>query len=197
MKKAKDIFLVLIAFSVSLLTIYFFVKYIMLFLIFSFNKIINIASKADAVVIVASITGGVSILGVVIAKIIEYKQNTKRFLYQKRETAYADFIELIYKIHTKAKKNEEYGDLEMQDDVATFSKKLTLWGSDAVISKWLEFRRNSVKNITPAENLFLIEDIIMAIRRDMGQSNNLLKKGDILSFFVNDVDEYLKKKKQV
>ena len=60
----------------------------------------------DAVVTVALITGGVSIFGVVISsivsKIIEYRQNIKRFLYEKKEEPYSEFIEMVYKIQENA-----------------------------------------------------------------------------------------------
>lgn len=63
---------------------------------------LNRLSNMDAVVTVALITGGVSIFGVVISsivsKIIEYRQNIKRFLYEKKEEPYLEFIEMVYKI---------------------------------------------------------------------------------------------------
>lgn len=159
-------------------------------------KLDQIASKLDAVVIVALITGSVSIIGVVISsiisKIIEYRQNIKRYLYGKKEEPYAEFIEMVYKIQEKTKAGEEYSEKEILEDVFSFSKKLTLWGSNKVIKKWLNFRSKSAEgNMSPTETLFLLEDIVFEIRKDMGQSKRGLKQGDILRFFINDVSEHL------
>ena len=70
------------------------------------ESFLNILSNMDAVVTVALITGGVSIFGVVISsivsKIIEYRQNIKRFLYEKKEEPYSEFIEMVYKIQENA-----------------------------------------------------------------------------------------------
>lgn len=48
------------------------------------------------------ITGSVSIIGVVIssiiAKIIEYRYNVKKYMYDKRELPYEQFINMIYTI---------------------------------------------------------------------------------------------------
>ena len=59
-------------------------------------------NTSDQVIVVAMITGAVSITGVVIssivAKIVEYKYNVKRYLYDKREEPYKQFVEMIYKI---------------------------------------------------------------------------------------------------
>ncbi|KGF04381.1 hypothetical protein HMPREF1630_04180 [Anaerococcus lactolyticus S7-1-13] len=163
-------------------------------------KLDQIASKLDAVVIVAVISGTVSIIGVIISsiisKIIEYRQNVKRYLYSKKEVPYTEFIEMVYKIQEKIKEGDEYSEEEMLKDVFSFSKKLTLWGSNKVIRKWLQFRSKSAEgNINPKETLFLLEDIIFEIRKDMGQSKRGLKQGDILRFFVNDISEHLPNKR--
>ena len=141
-----------------------------------------------------------SIIGVIISsiisKIIEYRQNIKRYLYSKKEEPYVEFIEMVYKIQEKTKAGDEYPEEEMLEDVFSFSKKLTLWGSNKVIRKWLVFRSKSVEGkINPTKTLFLLEDIVFEIRKDMGQSKRGLKQGDILRFFVNDVSEHLPNKR--
>lgn len=165
------------------------------------GSFVNRLSNMDAVVIVALITGSVSILGVVISsivsKIIEYRQNTKRYLYEKKEEPYSEFIEMVYKMQKNVKENKEYNEKEMLDDIFSFSKKLTLWGSSKVIRKWLAFRKISQEqNDNPTDNLFILEEIIFEIRKDRGQKKNSLKQGDILAFFVNDIKDYLPKDKK-
>ena len=161
---------------------------------------VNRLSNMDAVVIVALITGSVSILGVVISsivsKIVEYRQNTKRYLYEKKEEPHSEFIEMVYKIQEKGKAKENINDEEMLDDIFSFSKKLTLWGSNKVIRKWLAFRKISQEQNDNTENLFMLEEIIFEIRKDMGQKKSGLEKGDILAFFVNDIEDYLPKDKK-
>ena len=65
-------------------------------------------STTDKVIIVAMITGMVSIIGVVftsvIAKVIEYQYNVKKYLYDKREIPYEQFISIIYTIMEDTKK---------------------------------------------------------------------------------------------
>ena len=41
--------------------------------------------------------------------------------------------------------------------------------------------------------LFAYEDLLYAVRRDLGHGNRGLKRGDILALFVNDIEEHLKK----
>lgn len=58
--------------------------------------IADMASKMDAVVIVALITGTVSIIGVIIssivAKIIDYKKSRQEYLAKKREIPYGEWV---------------------------------------------------------------------------------------------------------
>lgn len=62
--------------------------------------------------------------------------------------------------------------------MSDFSKGLTLWGSNKVVKKWLRYRKA------------LLEDIIYEIRKDVGQRKKL-GKGDMLSFFINDIENLL------
>lgn len=195
-RKVKDI-IILVLFCIA---IFWFGKIALGYLRSFFIWINQVASKMDAVVAVALITGSLSVLGVVISsiisKILEYRQNTKRYLYEKKEEPYSEFIEMVYKTQMLVKENKEYNEKEMLDDIFSFSKKLTLWGSSEVIKKWLTFREVSQNKAgNPTDNLFILEEIIFEIRNDMGQKRKGLKKGDILSFFVNDIKEYLPKDK--
>ena len=162
------------------------------------NKIAQITSNLDAVIIVALITGGVSIAGVVVSsivsKVLEYRQATKRYLYEKREEPYSQFVEMVYKLQQKSKSDDAYTEEDMAKDILQFSKKLTLWGSNRVIKKWLQFRADSQSAVADSTgNLFILEDIIFEIRKDMGQRKGLLDKGDLLAFFINDIKAYVRK----
>lgn len=166
-----------------------------------FLLITHLTSNVDAVIIVALITGSLSVLGVVISsvfsKVIEYRQNTKRYLYSKKEKPYSELIEMVYKMQGNIKNTQEYSETEMMKDMLNFSKNLTLWGSNRVIKKWLEFRKIGQKSDEdPTQNLLILEEIIFEIRKDMGQKKRGLKQGDILAFFVNDINEYLQKNKK-
>ena len=168
-------------------------------IIFIGNGLISIKSflmafvnSTDVVIVVAMITGTVSLVSVIISsvvsKIVEYNVSVKRYLYDKREEPYKQFIEMIYAIMEDTKKpdQEKMSDAEMISMISEFSKGLTLWGSNKVIKKWLKYRRSAMNN-NKQEILFQMEDIIYEIRKDVGLGNKL-KKGDMLSFFINDID---------
>ena len=152
-------------------------------------------SKLDAVVIVALITGTVSLIGVIISsvvsKVIDYRKNRKEYLAKKREQPYGEFVDMVYKIQQNAKNPESYTAEQMIEDLLRFSKQITLWGSPAVVKKWVKFRENGAKPDAGAENLFLMEEIMNEMRKDLGLKK--VKKGNLLGFFVNDIKSALKK----
>lgn len=131
----------------------------------------NSVSTTDWVIVVAMITGVVSIVGVVISsiveKIVEYKYNVKRYLYDKREEPYKQFVEMIYKIIDNSNKadNEKMTEEEMAHMVSEFSKGLKLWGSNRVVKKWLKYRQSSIEGNDNI--LWDMENIIYEIRKDV------------------------------
>lgn len=152
--------------------------------------IIETLPTLDAVVIVTLITGAISIVGVVISKIFESREATKRYLYEKKEIPYTDIIQMIYKLPLYV--NDKKADnREMINDIREMSKKISMWGSDTVIKKWHEFIKETRTN--PDRSMFKLEEVILEIRKDLGQRNRKLERGDMLRFFVNDLDDHMEK----
>lgn len=154
----------------------------------------TLSSKLDAVVIVALITGMVSLVGVVIssvvAKSLEYKKARREYLAHKREKAYGEFVNMVYKIQQNGKKPGTYSEEEMRKDLYSFSQEITLWGSSNVVNKWVKFRENGLNPQAAYENLFVMEDIMNEMRKDMGLKK--VQKGNLLAFFVNDIKQTMK-----
>lgn len=153
-------------------------------------------SKTDSVVVVALISGAVSIIGIVIssivAKTIDYKKARREYLAQKREQPYGEFIEMYFRISNQ--KRIPYPEKEMIDDMNSFSKQLILYGSKHVVKKWVEFRKNGADSNKAEDNIFVLEKIMNYMRKDIGVKK--LKEGQLLSLNVNDIDEVLKKRKK-
>lgn len=188
--------LALIIIAIGIVALYFAIKYIGIGITILTDWLSRIASKLDAVVIVALITGAVSITGVIISsilgKIIEFRKTRQEYLAKKREEPYADFIDMIYKIQMNSKIADSYTEQDMIQDVFRFSQKITLWGSPRVVKKWVRFRQNVMNPEAAIDNAFLIEEIMNEMRKDM--SLKRVKKGNLLAFFVNDIKDIMRKK---
>lgn len=145
------------------------------------------ASKLEAIVIVAFITGTLTFLTTVISKISDYKQEKSKFLMNKREASYAKFIRIVCKTLLNGKTGFEYPQNEMTRDLNEISGELTLWGSKEVVNKFIEFKNESANNNAPKNLLFNLEDIINEMRKDLGVGKT--DKGKLLSIFINDMDK--------
>ena len=78
----------------------------------------------------------------------------------------------------------------MVKDMFDFSRELTLWGSNRVVKKWIDFRLNGNKQDN--EGIYRIENILFEMRKDFGFKK--MKKGTLLKMIVNDYDDYVKNK---
>lgn len=59
----------------------------------------------------------------------------------------------------------------------------------------MQFRENGSKPDAGIDNLFLMEEIMNEMRKDLGLKK--VKKGNLLAFFVNYIKEVLKFKKGI
>ena len=159
---------------------------------YGISNLVNVASNLDAVVIVALITGAISLVSVIISSIIgkyiEYRSERRTYLAQKREDAYIRFFDMVYRIQGTAN-NNSYPQNEMIEDMKSFSKELSLWGSPKVVNKWIDFKTKSTDGQNAVEYMFILEAIMNEMRKDMGCKK--VKKGNLLSFFINDVKAHM------
>ena len=184
--------------SGAIAIVYYVIKFISHIVSSFVDWISTVATTLDAVVIVALITGAVSIVGVIIssivAKSLEYRKARREYLTQKREKPYGEFVDMVYKIQQNGKNGNKYTQDEMIEDLMTFSKEITLWGSPSVVNKWVKFKENGMKNTDGLENVLLTEEIMNAMRKDLGLRK--VKKGNLLSFFINDIKDAMKNTKK-
>lgn len=83
----------------------------------------------------------------------------------------------------------------VEDDVVQFFEKLAkhllVWGSEPVIAAVNRWRAIVAVDGGSAASLFAYEDLLFAIREDLGNDRKTLHRGDLLRVFVNDIDEFL------
>lgn len=81
--------------------------------------------------------------------------------------------------------------------IADFTRDILVWGSNDVLNAYQDFRKLGNLDSNSADDdkfrlVYAMEDLILAMRKDLGHSNKGLNRGDILRLFVNDIDNYLK-----
>lgn len=75
---------------------------------------------------------------------------------------------------------------------AEVTQELVIWGSDEIIDAFYKFRMENIDNANgiqsePTEILFTVENLLLAIRKDLGHKNQNIPRGKLLSLFINDL----------
>lgn len=191
--KVLNYFLLLL----MILDIYFVGKYIIektpIFVDSIIKYLQNMTTSLDAVILVALITGSISLLNSFYSRYSDNKTKRREYLSAKREKPYAEFIELVYKITQNGRNGFTYSQKDMINDISSFNSKLSLWGSPKVVKKWNAFRKSSleIKSKSDTELLILMEEVMNEMRKDLGVKS--VGQGNLLSFFINDIENVIKK----
>jgi len=148
-------------------------------------------SGLDAIVLVALLTGFISIIGIVLKVIVESSQKTRFYLTEKREVPYREFLSIMYEIARGKASADDPVTLEKMWKVF---ENITLWGSDEVVKKVILYKEAANNNADAHTILLKVEAIIFEIRRDIGYSNIGLEEWDLLRIFLIDVDDVKKGK---
>ncbi len=84
----------------------------------------------------------------------------------------------------KTKKEKE----ELTTHYREFTRGLIEWGSPAVIKEFKAFRKKA--KLGGKTVVFAMDDMIGAIREDLGLSNRGLKRGDLLDVLIKDPESW-------
>lgn len=167
----------IIAIAILIFSLWALVKAI-LFSITFFNNLPTL----DTVIIVALVSGTISIASTIAKFIWERQQQKREYLTQKRKEPYEQFVAIIYKIV----KNKDQNYPELENDILTLNKSLSLWGSKNVVKSWSEFILLSFENTDRQKLLDKSEEILNHMRNDLGvkkTENTILR-----SLFISDIN---------
>lgn len=160
----------------------------------------GVNATVAAAIVAAAATTVVSVLGVTLGRYLERRDQIELELRQRKIPIYIDFVEGIMAMFADVKRTgaptlPKTGKPKAAFDLVAFferiNPKLMIWASNDVVSKWSRFRRGADKT-PPTEYLFMMEDLLAAIRTDLGHRGQL-PKGDLLGTYINDIEDFLSK----
>ena len=146
-----------------------------------------------ASIIAASATVLMATISVLLSKQLEIRTLVFKEHRDKKIPIYESLIEFFYNAMFQTKKGTPVSESEMIDFLQGFVGKITVWGSDDVLKAVIAFKSQTPDVIAqdPAKSLFVLENMLFVIRRDLGHKNKNMKQGDLLSLFVTDIDKHL------
>jgi len=159
----------------------------------AWRSVISLQAEMATAVLAASATVLVSVITVFIGKYIEKRREIELKQREKKIEIYEIFMEKWFKylLLGKSSAGKQVKDLssdpEFMSFLIEFTRKLILWGSNGVVKEYSKFRRSGAEG-SPSLSLYHFEKLLLAIRKDLGNSNVGLVEGDLLALFINDLE---------
>ena len=166
------------------------------------HALASLAPAIAAAIIAPAATVIVSVISIVLGKYFESRNLIQKEQREKKIPVYEDLINFVSKIQMSTKAgNTPPSEEEMVNFMSGFTQRIMVWGSDEVLTAFVRFRRvptdDAATKANPFGLMFSYEQLILAIRRDLGHKNKALSTGDILRLSINDIDQYLPKRKNL
>ena len=160
----------------------------------AFRLFAGLQSETSAAIIAAAGTVLVSLVSLLTTKYLERRNAVERENRLKKIPVYEELIAFIFRILHQGKPGypQMSGD-ELIPAYAGLTEKMIVWGSDAAVKAFGDFRVASLQmgqGQGLLQGLVTLEDLMRAIRKDLGYENAKLVRGDILRLFINDLEQY-------
>lgn len=140
------------------------------------------------VVVAAVVTGLAALMGVPVQRYLEHQREDARERRNRMAPIYEELLKTFYS-------SAAGGALDQSELLSFFedlARSLLIWGSEPVIVAFNRWRVQvaALEEGSP-DALFAFEDLLYAIRADLGNESKNMGRGDLLRVFVNDIDEFL------
>jgi len=137
----------------------------------------------DPAVVGTVFTAVIGLVVVVIQRDREKRQELERIHRGQMSPIYRELVETIKDFTAFSAKSEEEQEAFFKD----LSTNLILHGPTPVVMAWNAWSR-AANPVTPA-TFIAWENVLRAVRRDLGHDNSELPSGDLLRLFVNEDDD--------
>lgn len=119
-----------------------------------------------------------SFLAIVITHYLTKRREALGRQFRPRQEAYEEMFTLVRDIVKQGSRIQP--DL---DAVLRLKVQMLMWGSADTIQAWIALEDGSTA-ADPVERVLLFEDVLRAIRRDLGHDDSRLRRGELWTLFV-------------
>lgn len=163
------------------------------------DQLAGIESETLKIVIPASATILVGFLGVLVQKHAEKRKEIEMKLREEKVKVYNALMVLMFDLmkQSKASKqgyNQSAKEAEFEEHFIETTRQLLMWASDGVVSKYYAFRASAqAAPAMPPILLGSLGELLLEIRRDLGHNNRGVSANELLSFFITDAEQLMRK----
>jgi hypothetical protein len=160
-----------------------------------FRDFFQFLREADANVVAALFVGSATIIAsiftVVLGQFFARGREIADAHREKKTQIYAKFLQQMVQFLRDFAKEDSKDLLQhpgVEDFFYEFHTDILLWASPRVIRTWLHFR-NASDTSKGVQTLIAMDNLIRAMRADLGLGNRLLSKGDLIKVLLSDPHE--------
>lgn len=149
----------------------------------------------------AAVIGAISVIGMGIwshysTRILEI--NSRHFI--EKKTAYLGFINIIFDLFDAQGEGKKIKQETLIKQLMKFKQELMVWGDQAVIEALQIYEYKSAlspKDNNATEQLLIADDLLRAIRKDLGHNDSQLMRGSLIGMLLisEDRDKLISNKK--
>jgi hypothetical protein len=151
-----------------------------------------------AALVAGATTVIVSVVSVVAGRYLERRAQIEANLRKSKMPVYAEVVAEIVGVlgmngadSTRRRLVSDAQRAESALEAATrLTPQIVAWAGDEVLIEWSWYCRHAA-DLDPVESLLKFEELLLAIRKDVGHSDIDATKAAVLDLFVNDTDGHL------
>jgi len=145
----------------------------------------TLPKELGASIIAGAATILVATLTVVLGKYFERKKELDALYRDKKTEVYDEFLKKFFEVYfSKGQSSAE------QDDLVSFfrdfSRKLVLWSGPEVIEAFVAWKDHLAGGAADAKSIFLTEEFLLAVRRDLRHTNKGIRRGLFARLFLKN-----------
>jgi hypothetical protein len=149
----------------------------------------TIPKELGAPIIAAVATVLVATLTVVLGKYFERKRELDALYREKKTEAYDEFLKKFLEVFFSG--GENIGERDLVPFLRDFSRQLILWAGPEVIEAFVAWKDHLAQGSPDAKSIFLLEDFLLAVRKDLRHTNKGIRRGLFARMFLKNSELFL------
>lgn len=151
-----------------------------------------IPKEIGAALIAGTATVFVATLTVVVGKYFERKRELDSLHREKKTEIYDEFLKGFFDHYfSGAEESPTQSPEDLVRFFREFTRKLLLWSGPEPIAAFVRWKDHLAKGVPDAQSLFLTEQFILAIRKDLRHNNEGIPKGFFAKLFLREGSLFL------
>ena len=132
--------------------------------------------------------GLIGIFGMLSVTLVVHYQTKKREInarhFADKRDGYMHLIDLIFELLFSIKAGKSLSEKTMQVKMIKFKKSLLVWGGPEIIEAWNQYELKADENLPSVEYILEMENVLRAVRKDLGHNDSTLKFGSLSALFL-------------